>query len=160
MRAQRQKEETNLVQGEVEVEVGTWEFGLDDVFPEPVHRGAVSDVRRVCRTSATGEECSELGFGTGDKGPRVPASGEWTGVVVVRVNCGFDGIEVADEAVAALMRLESSKTANRGERRVTTFDHESHEVALRVLIVGLTYLCGGENTSEPEKTIFRIVELG
>ena len=53
------------------------------------------------------------------------------------------------------MRLESSKTANRGERRVTTFDHESHEVALRVLIIGLTYLCSGENASEPEKTIFR-----
>jgi len=29
----RQKEETNLVQGEVEVKVGTWELGLDDVFP-------------------------------------------------------------------------------------------------------------------------------
>ena len=35
----RQKEETNLVLGEVKVEVGTWELGLDGVFPEPVHRG-------------------------------------------------------------------------------------------------------------------------
>ena len=52
----RQKEETHLVLGEVEVEVGTWELGLDEVFPVPVHRGAVGDVRRVGRTSATGEE--------------------------------------------------------------------------------------------------------
>ncbi|SRR6266576_2808622 len=124
------QEETNLVLGEVEVEVGTWELGLDDVFPEPVYRGAIGDVGRVGRTSATGEEGSELGFGTGDKGPRVPASGEWTGVVVVGVNCGFDGIEGADEVVAALMRLEPSKTTNRGERGMTAFDHESHGVAL------------------------------
>jgi hypothetical protein len=137
----RQKEETNLALGEVEVEVGIWELGLDDVFPEPVHRGAVGDVRRVGLTSATGEEGSEIG--TGDKGPRVPASGEWTGVVVEGVNCGFDGIGGADEAVAALMRLEPSKTTNRGERGVTAFDHESHGVALQVLIVGLTYLSGG-----------------
>jgi hypothetical protein len=41
----RQKEETNLVLGEVEVEVGTWELGLDDVLPEPVHRSAIGDVR-------------------------------------------------------------------------------------------------------------------
>lgn len=39
----RQKEAMNL--GEVKVEVGTWELGLDDVSPEPVHRGAVGDVR-------------------------------------------------------------------------------------------------------------------
>jgi hypothetical protein len=83
----RQKEETNPVLGEVKVEVDTWELGLDDVFPEPVHRGAVGDVRRVDRTSAKGVEGSELGFGTGDKGPRVLASGEWTGVVAVGVNC-------------------------------------------------------------------------
>ena len=41
----RQTEETNLVQWEVEVEVGTWELGLDHVVPEPVHGGAVGDVR-------------------------------------------------------------------------------------------------------------------
>ena len=41
----RQTEETNLVQWEVEVEVGTWELGLDHVVPEPVHWGAVGDVR-------------------------------------------------------------------------------------------------------------------
>jgi len=40
--------------------------------------GAVGDVRRVGQTSATGEESNKLGFGTSDKGPRVPASGEWT----------------------------------------------------------------------------------
>ena len=79
----RQKEETKLVLGKVEVKVGTWELGLGDVLPEPVHRGGVGDVRRVGRTGATGEEGSELGFGTGNKGPRVPASGERTGVVVV-----------------------------------------------------------------------------
>ena len=156
----RQKEETSLVLGEAEVEVGTWELGLDDVFPEPVHRGAIGDVRRVGRTSATGKEGSELGFGTGDKGSRVPASGEWTGVVVVGVNCGFDGIEGADEAVAALMRLEPTKTTNRGERGETAFDHESHGVALQVLIVGLTYLSGGESASELEKAILGVVELG
>lgn len=155
----RQKEETNLVLGEVEVEVGTWELGLDNVFPEPVHRGAVGDVRRVGRTSAIGEEGSELAFGTGNKGPRVSASGEWTGVVVVGVNCGFDRIEGADEAVAALMRLEPSKKTNREERGVTAFDHESHGVALQVLIVGLTYLSGGETASELEKTILWVVEL-
>ena len=156
----RQKEEQNLVLGEVEVEAGTWELGLDDVFPEPVHRGAVGDVRRVGRTSATGEEGSELAFGTSNKGPRVPASGEWTGVVAVGVNCGFDGIEGADDAVAALMRLESSKTTDRGERGVTAFNHESHGVALHVLVVGLTYLSGGENASELEKTILGVVEPG
>ena len=122
----RQKEETHLVLGEVEVEVGTWELRLDDLFPELVHRGSVGDVRRAGRTSATGEEGNELGFGTGDKGPRVPASGEWTGVVAVGVNCGFDIIKGADKAVAALKRLEPSKTTNRGERGVTTFDHKSH----------------------------------
>jgi hypothetical protein len=156
----RQKGETNLVLGEVEVEVGTRELGLDDVFPEPVHRGAIGDIGRVGRTSATGEEGSELGFGTRDKGPRVPASGEWTGGVVVGVNCGFDGIEGADEAIAALMRLEPSKTTDRGERGVTAFDHESHGVALQVLIVELTYVRGGENASELEKTILGVVKLG
>ena len=80
--------------------------------------------------------------------------------VVVGVNCGFDGIEGTDEAVAALMRLEPSKTTNRGERGVTAFDHESHGVTLQVLIVGLTYLSGGENASELEKTILGVVELG
>ena len=81
-------------------------------------------------------------------------------VVVLGVNRGFDGIEVANEAVAALMRLEPSKTANRGERGVTAFDHESHKVALRVLIVWLVDLSGGENAFEIEKTIFGVVELG
>ena len=156
----RQKEETNLVRGEVEVEVGTWELGLGDVVPEPVHWGAVGDVRRVGRTSTSSEEGDELGFGTGDKGPRVPGFGEWTGVVVVGVNCGFDGIEVAEDAVAVHMRFEPIKTTNRGERSGTAFDHESHGVALQVLIVGLAYLSGGENVSEPEKTILGIVELG
>ena len=120
----------NLVLGEVEVEVGIWELALDDVFPEPVHRGAIGDIRRVGWTSATSEEGSELSFGTGDKGPRVPASGEWTGVAVVGVNCGFNGIEGADEAVAAQMRFEPRETTNRGESDVTAFDHESHGVTL------------------------------
>ena len=70
-----QKEETNLVQGEVGVEVGIWELGLDDIVPGPVHRSTVRDVRRIGRTSAVGEEGSKLGSGTGDKGPRVSLSG-------------------------------------------------------------------------------------
>ena len=155
----RQKEQKNLVLGELDVKDGIGELELDDVFPEPVHRRAIGDVRRVGRTSATSEEGNELSFGTGDKRPRVPASGEWTGVVVVGVNCSFDGIKSADEVVAALMRLEPSKTTDRGEGGVTSFDHESHGAALQVLIVGLTYLSGGENDSELEKTILGIVEL-
>ena len=79
--------------------------------------------------------------------------------MAVGVNCGFDRIEGVDKAVAALMRLEPSKTTNRGERGVTAFDHESHWVTLQVLIVGLTYLSGGENASELEKTILGVVEL-
>jgi hypothetical protein len=156
----RQKEETNLILGEVKVEVGTWELGFDDIFPEPIHRGAISDVSRVGWTSATGEEGSELGFGTGDKGPRVLISGECTRVVVVGVNCGFDRIKVADEAVAALMRLKPIKTTNRGECGVTTFDHESHGAALQVQTVGFPYLSGSENASEFEEAILGVVELG
>lgn len=38
----RQEEETNL--DCVEVEVGTWELGLDDTVPELEHWGAVSDI--------------------------------------------------------------------------------------------------------------------
>ena len=49
---------------------------------------------------------------------------------------------------------------NRGERSETVFDHESHGVALQVLIVGLAYLSGSKNVSEPKKTILGIVELG
>ena len=58
------------------------------------------------------------------------------------------------------MRLKPRKTTNRGERGVTTFDHESHGVALQVPIVRFTYLSGGENASEPEKTTCGVVELG
>jgi hypothetical protein len=156
----RQKEETNLILGEVEVEVGTWELGLDDLFPEPIHRGAVSDVSRVGWTSATGEEGSELGFRTNNKGPRVPTSGECTRVVVVGVNYGFNRIKVADKAVAALMRRKPIKTTNRGECGVTAFDHESHGAAFRVQTVGFPYLSGSENASEFEKTILGVVKLG
>lgn len=45
LRSQRPYKETNLVLGEVKVEVGTWELGLEDTFPEPVHWGAIGDVR-------------------------------------------------------------------------------------------------------------------
>ena len=43
----RQEEETNLVLGQVEVEVGTWELGLDNVFPEQ----STSGFRKLCQAS-------------------------------------------------------------------------------------------------------------
>lgn len=58
------------------------------------------------------------------------------------------------------MRLEPSKTTNCGECGVTAFDHKLHRVVLPVLIVGLTYLSGGENASEHEEMMHGVVELG
>jgi len=86
--------ETNLVVIIFEVEVGTGELSLDD-FPEPVHWRTKRDVRGISWSCATGEEGNELAEGVDDDGPRVPALGERTGVVVVGVDCCFHRISAA-----------------------------------------------------------------
>ena len=83
-----QKEETNLVVVVFEVEVGTGELGHDDL-PEPVHWRTKCDVRGIGWTRATSEEGNELAEGVDDDGPRAPAAGERTGVVVIGVDCCF-----------------------------------------------------------------------
>lgn len=130
----RQKEETNLILGDVEVEVGAGDLGLD-VVPEPVHDvldlerhcqthdgRAVGDFRRVGRSSATGEEGNEFGEGTGDEGPRVSTPTERTRVVVVGVDGYFDRVQVAKDGVAALMRFEPCQTTVGGARGEAAFD--------------------------------------
>ena len=153
-----QEEETNL--DRVEVEVGTWELGLDDAVPEPEHWGAVSDVRRFGGTSTTGKLETEIVMGTGYLGPRVPAFGERTGVVIVRIDSCFDGVEGAEDVVVAHVRLEPVKTTNRRAGSVTVLDDVSYWIAFQVLAVGLLDLSGGENALEPVKTIVGVVELG
>ena len=83
-----QKEETNLVVVVFEVEVGTGELGLDDV-PQPVNWRTVRYVRSIRWSRATGEEGNELATGIDDDGPRVASLGEWTGVIVMGVDCCF-----------------------------------------------------------------------
>lgn len=128
----RQKEETNLVLGDFEVEVGAGELELDDVVPEPVDERAIRDVRRVGGTGATGEQSSEFTLGTDDEGTRVTASGERTGVIVVGEDHGVDGVEGADEAVVALVGFEPAKSTNGGEGGMATFNHISHRIAIEV----------------------------
>jgi len=104
----------NLIVVVFKVEVGARELGLDDL-PEPVHWRTKRDVREAGRTCATSEEGNELAEGVDDDGPRVPTPGEWTGVVVIGVDCRFHGIAAAKGKVTANVRLKSSQTTDRGE---------------------------------------------
>ncbi len=74
----RRKEETDLVLGDFEVEVGTGELGHDDVHPESAHGRAIGYVRRVSRSSSTSEEESKFSEGADNKGPRVSTPRERT----------------------------------------------------------------------------------
>ena len=153
------KEETNLVVVVFEVEVGTGELGLNDL-PEPVHWRTKRDVRGIGWTRATGEEGNELAEGVDDDGPRVPAPGERTGVVVIGVDCCFHRIAAAQGEVTANMRLKSGQTTDRGERGEAAFYNVSHGVAFVVFVVGCAYLFGGENASELEETFGWIIKIG
>ena len=112
----RQKEEVNLVLGDVEVEVGAAELGLDDVVSEPVHGRAVGDVGRVGRSGAPGEEGNKFSKGAGDEGPRVSTPREWTRVIVIAVDGYSNRVDVAKEGVVVPMRFEPfSKLSKLGE---------------------------------------------
>ncbi len=90
---------------------------------EQAHDGrAVGDVRRVGRSSATGEEGNEFGEGAGDEGPRVSTPTERTRVVVVGVDGYFDRVEVAKDGVAALMRFKPCQTTVGGAHGEAAFD--------------------------------------
>ena len=156
-RETRKKEETNLVAGGVEVEDGAGELGLDDVVPKPLHGRAKGDVGRIGRSRATGKEGNELALGADDERSRVPTSGERTGVVV-GVDCCLDRVEGAEDAIAALMRFEPSKTTDGCERSVAAFDDKAHGVALEVLVVGFLDRGGGKNGYGLVEAILRIVE--
>jgi hypothetical protein len=67
--------------------------------------------------------------------------------------------EGASKAVEANFRLEPIKMTNCDAHGVTVFDHVSHSIVLQVLATGLTYLIGGEDATEPEKSILMVVEL-
>jgi hypothetical protein len=81
----RQKEETNLVVVVFEVKVGTRELGLDDPL-EPVHwQPNVMSEESVGPVPAMRRQRTCVD----DYRSRVTAPGEWTGVVVVAVDCYF-----------------------------------------------------------------------
>lgn len=155
----RQKEETNLVLGDFEVEVGAGELSLDDL-PEPLHERAVRNVRRVGGTGTTGEQSNEFALGTDDESTRVTAFGERTGVVVVGEDHGFDGVEAADETIDTLLGFKAAKTTNGGEGGMTTFNDISHGIAIEVLVVGSLDLGGGHDLFELEEAVRGVVEFG
>ena len=79
----KQEKETNLVAVAFQEEIGISELSINDL-PEPVHGRAVRDVRWIGWSRATGEGNNKLAEGVVDYGSRIAASGERTGVVVVR----------------------------------------------------------------------------
>lgn len=153
--------ETNLVVGgDVEEEDGVGEFEFDDVVPEPLHGGTVGDVGRVGQPSTGGELGDEVVVGPDNGSTRVTSSRERTQIVVVRVHRRLDRVEVAEEAVAAFVGLETIETTDGSERCEAALEDESRGVALDVLAVRLFDLGGGENDFEQINAILGVIELG
>ena len=80
-------------------------------------------------TSTASEVGTKLAVRTGNNGPRVPALGECTKVLVLAVGqdwWGFGGIKGASEAVEANSKLEPIQTANGCSHRVAIFKNKQH----------------------------------
>lgn len=154
--------ETNLVVvgGNLEEEDGVRELGFDDVVPEPLHGSTVGDVGRVGRPSTAGELGDDVVVGGDDCSSRVATSREWTGIVIIWEDRRLDRVEVAVEAVAALVGLETIETTNGSERCVAALEGESRRVAFNVLAVRFFDAGGGENDSEKIHAILGVIKLG
>jgi hypothetical protein len=71
--------------------------------------GNSNNVRSVGETSAIGEQSNQFTLRTNNEGTKVMASGERTGVLVVGVDHGFNGVKGAEETVVAFMRFKPTK---------------------------------------------------
>ena len=128
-RDENRREETNLGVGDVvEEEHGAGELVLDDLVPQPLHRSAVRDIRRVGSTTAASEQGDDVVVSADDGRPRVTAPREHRRVAVVGVDGSLDGVEGAGGAILAFVRLEPSETTDRGARDMATGSVAGREV--------------------------------
>ncbi len=99
-------------------------------------------------------------MGVDDYRPGIPVPGERSRVVVIGVDRCLHRIAAAYGEVTANVRLKTSQTTDRGERSKAVLYNVSHAVAIVVFVIRIAYLLGGEDASELEETINRIIELG
>ena len=145
----RRKKETNLFDDRGEVGMGV--LGLDDE-PEPEHRRAIRDIRRLRLTRTASKESNEAAKAVYNDRARVSDLGERARVVIIGKNSHFHRIPMGLVGeVLARIREKSNFTTNGCEGGKAAFDDVEALFAVVIHHVGMAQEFFGYDISELEE---------